>query len=875
MLLPLLATKLYIPSHPYRLVSRPRLIEQLNEGLQRKLILVSAPAGFGKTTLLSEWLSNCQRPVAWLSLDNGDSDPARFLTYLVTAMQKIAPEIGEGVLGALQSPHLPPIASILAVLLNSISTISDDFVLVLDDYHLIDDPSIDQALTFLLEHLPSQMHLVIATREHPDLPLSRLRAKGHLAEVNAVDLRFSAAEASEFLNQVMELNLETEVVEALESRTEGWIAGLQLAALSMRGQKDIARFIQSFTGSHHFVLDYLVEEVLHQQTEGVQIFLLRTSILDRLCGSLCDAILVRPNGSSQETLEYLERANLFIIPLDNERHWYRYHHIFAEFLRQRLSQSAGGSADNVAELNRLASIWYENHELEVEAFQHAAAANDIERAERLIDGKRMKLHLRSVVVAILNWLGSLQSSVLDGRPSLWVKFATLALIAGQTTGVQERLQAAETALQIIEPDDRIRDLIGQIAAARATLALTQYQPEMMIFQAQRALEYLYTNNLPFRFTAVWTLASAYRLQGDRTAAQQAYTEALSISQASDDMLSTILATSDLGLVQESENLLYLAAETYRRARILLGDYPHPNACEVHLGLARIYYEWNDLDSADQHGQQSLQLAQQYDHVIDRFLISQVFLARLKLAQGNVAGASALLAQADLSARQHSFMQRMPEIAEAQVLTLLRQGDLAAAGRLAETHNLPISRARVLLAQGNFADALAVLESLRKQIEIKGWVDERLRVLALQVVALRLHGDTDRAMPLLDQVLALAEPSGCIRLFIDEGLPMKHLLQEAVSRGTWPDYARRLIAAFSPIRAKRTAQTAIMETLSERELEVLQYIAEGLTDREIANRLYLSLHTVKVHARNIYGKLGVGHRTQAVARARELSILPRS
>jgi LuxR family maltose regulon positive regulatory protein len=331
---PILATKLYIPPLRPNVVIRPRLLERLNEGLHRKLTLISAPAGFGKTTLVSEWVEGIERPAAWLSLDEGDNDPARFLTYLVAALQTIAATIGEGVSGVLHSPQPPPTEAILTALLNDIATISDHFVLVLDDYHVLDAKPIDHALTFLLEHLPPQMHLVIATREDPQLPLARLRARGQLTELRATDLRFTLSEAAGFLNQGMGLNLSAEDIAALETRTEGWIVGLQLAAISMQGHQDSTSFIKSFTGSHHFVLDYLVEEVLQQQPESIQTFLLRTSILDRLCGSLCDAVLLNPSVSGQETLEYIEHANLFLVPLDNERRWYRYHHLFADLLRQ-------------------------------------------------------------------------------------------------------------------------------------------------------------------------------------------------------------------------------------------------------------------------------------------------------------------------------------------------------------------------------------------------------------------------------------------------------------------------------------------------------------------------------------------------------------
>ena len=891
---PILATKLYIPPPRPKIVLRPRLIKRLNEGMHCKLTLISAPAGFGKTTLVSEWLAGCQRPVAWLSLDEGDNDPTRFLTYLVAALQTIMANIGEGVLAVLQSPQPPPIESILIALLNEITTVPDNFVLVLDDYHVIDSKPVDNVLTFLLEHLPPQMHLVIASREDPHLPLARLRACGQLTELRASDLRFTPSEAAEFLNQVMGLNLSAEDIAALETRTEGWIAGLQLTAISMQGHEDASSFIQSFTGSHHFVLDYLIEEVLQQQPESIQIFLLRTSILERMCGSLCDAVLGSPSASGQETagqetagqttLEYLERTNLFIVPLDNERRWYRYHHLFSELLRQRLHQSAssGREGGDLSEYHIRASQWYEDHHFEIEAFQHAAAANDIERAERIIQGKGIPLHFRGAVEAILNWLASLPKAVMDARPSLCVRYATLSLVAGQSTGVEEKLQAAEAAiaatLQGAGPDEKTRDLIGQIAAARATLALTRYQPEAMITQAHRALEYLDSDNFLSRIRAIWTLGFAYQVQGDRAAARQAFTEAIAISQASGNIRFTIVATISLGVIQEFENHLCQAAETFRTGLKLAGDHPQPFENEGHLGLARIFYEWNDLEAAEQHGQQSLQLARQFDRVIDRFVICEVFLARLKLAQGDVAGAAAMLSETEQSVRQNNFVHRIPEVAAAQVLVLLRQGDLATAAQLAQAHELPISQVRVLLAQGDPSAALALLSSLRQQMEAKDWQDERLKVMVLQAVALRAHSEKDKAVQLLGEALTLAEPGGFIRIFVDEGAPMAQLLLEAASHGVMQEYIGKLLAAFEAEKRKSEDKPdlppaqPLIDPLSQRELKILQLIAQGLSNRDIGERLFLALDTIKGHNRKIFDKLQVQSRTEAIARARELGLL---
>src|SRR6266567_976637 len=863
----LLATKLHRPLPRAHLVRRPQLAARLTRGVVGPLTLVSAPAGFGKTTLLAQWFAESGMPVAWLSLEPGDNEPVRFLSYLIAALQTLDPHLGAVALTLLQMPQPAAAEAVLTLLTNDVGSHGrdgGDFALVLDDYHVIDAKAIDHALAFLLEHLPPHMHLVIATREDPPLPLARLRAGGHLTEVRAVDLRFTTSEAAAFLNQVMGLTLSAEDITALERRTEGWIAGLQLAAISLQGQQDATSFITSFTGSHHFVLDYLLEEVLQQQSESLQNFLLRTSILDRLCGPLCDAVLMDPSASGQETLEYLERANLFIVPLDNERRWYRYHHLFADLLRQRLHQStASSTGDGVAEFHRRASQWYEDHSLAIEAFHHAAAAHDFERAERLIEGKGMPLQFRGAMISVLNWLESLPTTILDARPSLWVTYASALTMTGQPiSSVEEKLQAAEAALQGAEPDDKTRDLVGHIAAIRAMLAVPANQVETIIPQSRRALEYLHPNNLPVRATAHWTLGYAYQLQGDRTAARGAYTDVISLSQASGNIMVTIAATTCLGQVQEADNQLSLAAESYWRVLHLAGDPPWPAACEAYVGLARVCYQWNDLDAAEQHGQQSFQLAMQMESV-DTPAACEVLLARLKLARGDVASATALLAKAEQFVHQHNFVHWMPEVAAVQVLTLLHQGNLAAAAHLAQTHELPLSQARVHLAQGDPSAALAVLESWRGQMEAKGWQDERLKVMVLQAVALQAHGEKDQAVQVLCDALALAAPGGFIRLFVDEGPPMAHLLSAAAAQGMMPDYTGKLLAVLEADAQKLENTSSLpppahplIEPLSPRELEVLYLMAQGLSNQEICERLFLALSTVKGHNRTIFGKLQV-------------------
>ncbi len=883
-LTPLLATKLHRPLPRAHLVRRPQLAERLTQGVMGPLTLVSAPAGFGKTTLLAQWLAESGMPVAWLSLEPGDSEPVRFLSYLIAALQTLEPHLGAKALTLLQMPHPAAAETVLTLLTNDVGSHGrdgGDFALVLDDYHVIDAKPIDHALTYLVEHLPPQMHLVIATREDPQLPLARLRARGQLTELRATDLRFTPSEAAVFLNQGMGLNLSAEDIARLATRTEGWIAGLQLAAISLQGQQDAASFITSFTGSHHFVLDYLVEEVLQQQPESIQTFLLRTSILDRMTGSLCDAVLFTPSGSGQATLEYLEHANLFLVPLDNERRWYRYHHLFADLLRQRLQQrsasSPGDEVGDVTELHRRASLWYEDHGLSMEAFHHAAAANDVARAERLIEGEGMPLHFRGAGAPVLNWLESLPRTALDARPSLWVTYASTLLFGGQHTAVEQKLQAAEAAMPRTEPDDRTQDLVGRIASMRATLAVIQHDGATIITQSRRALEYLRPDNLPVRTATTWTLGYAYQLQGDRAAARGAYTEVIALGKSFGDSIYTLAATINLGQLQEADNQLSLAAESYRRSLQLAGDPPQRMACEAHLGLARVFYEWNDLEEASQHGQQSAQLARQI--LVDTFAAYGVFVARLKLAQGDVSGAAAALDEAEAFVRRHRFVFRMPDVAAAQVLLLLHQGHLAAAAHLAHLHDLPLSQARVHLAQRDTSAALAVLLPWRRQVEAKGWADERLKVMVLQAVALQAHGDKDKAVHLLCDALALAKPAGFIRLFVDEGLPMAHLLSAAEALGMLPDYTGKLLAILKAEEQKRAHTSSLpppaqrmFEPLSPRELEVLHLMAAGLSNQEMCERLFLALSTVKGHNRTIFGKLAVQRRTEAVARARELGLV---
>jgi LuxR family maltose regulon positive regulatory protein len=600
-----------------------------------------------------------------------------------------------------------------------------------------------------------------------------------------------------------------------------------------------------------------------------------------MSGPLCEAVTLGEKGSGQKILETLERANLFVIPLDNQRQWYRYHHLFADLLRHRLANNlASGAEDAEKHINELhvrASKWFKANGLAFEAFQHAASGNDTERAQQLIEGKGIPRHYSGNVKAILDWLESLPESEFENRPSLSLLYASSLLTYGQTTGVEEKLRFAEKVLKNGEQDAKSRMITGRIASARATLALTRYDTTAMIAESRRALEYLPPEHSSMRSSANWSLGYGYLFQGEHILARQAFIEAISLSKASKSIFTEILATIGLGAVQEGDNQLYQAVETYQHVLQLASQQPLQIVNEAHLGLARIFYEWNNLEAAEKHGRLSLQLALQYDKAVDRFILSEIFLARLKLAKNDIDGAVDILEKASQTARQKNFAHRIPEIAAAQVLTLLAQGSISDASYLAQKHELPISQARVHLAQREISTALEMLGRWHEHVGEKDLKDEQLKVMILQAVAHHLSGDKDQAMQLLGDALVLAEPGGFVRIFVDEGLPMAELLSEASTQGMMPGYISKLLAVFETEEQKHADESPpssqpLIEPLTKRELEVLHLIAQGLSNREISERLFLALSSVKGHNRKIFGKLGVHRRTEAVARARELGLL---
>ncbi len=660
--LPVLATKLHIPTPRPHTVARPRLIERLEAGSHRRLTLVSAPAGFGKSTLVSTWLREGDRRAAWVSLDSRDNDPARFLVYVLEALRTIVPNLGDDLAAALHSPFPPSIDWALHALLNALAVLPDEVLLVLDDVHLLVTPEVQDVLAFMLEHMPPQVRLVLITREDPALPLPRLRVRDQLTDLTATDLRFTRTEAEAFLTRTMGLALSPEEVDLLEGRTEGWVAALQLAALSIQRRGD------ALTGTHGFVLDYLVEEVLQRQPERVQEFLLRTAILERFCGSLCEA--VTGEGDAQEMLAALERANLFLIPLDDERCWYRYHHLFAELLRQRLSHRSAakrGESRDLVDAHLRASAWFEANGMDLEAFQHAVSAKDLARAARLAEGNGMPLHFRGAVAPVLTWLATLSPAELDAHPSLWVTYASVSLFVGQLAGVEPKLQAAEAALATREPDARLRDLLGHVASIRATVAVGRQQPDVILAQSRLALEYLHPANLAVRAATSWTLGFAYQLQGDGAAARQAYDEALSISRETGHLMITLTASIGLGHLDEAEGKRDKAMRTYADVLRLAGESPLPVVSEAHLGLARLHLHADDLDAAERHGRLALQLATRLE-ATDRMQACEDFLTRLQTLRED---SSRLPESHRLQAAQPLVEPLSPR--EREVLTLIASG----------------------------------------------------------------------------------------------------------------------------------------------------------------------------------------------------------
>lgn len=912
---PLLATKLHVPRPPQKLVRRLRLFEQLQQVMERHLTLIAAPAGFGKTTLLSAWLQDVHLSPAWVSLDGGDDDPTRFWSYTLAALDAVHVGLGGRQLSLLQSPQSPPLEIIVTDVINRIAILPSEVVLVFDDYHVITAHSIHASLTFLLDHLPANLHLVIATRADPPLPLARLRAIGQLVEIRSTDLRFTRGEAASFLAQTIGLEFSTGDIDALETRTEGWIAGLKLAALSLQGRKDISHVIRAFTGTHRFVVDYLTQEVLARQPVDVQSFLFQTSILERLCGSLCEAVTGESGG--QVMLERLEEANLFLLSLDDERRWYHYHQLFAEMLRQRLLSA---HSDRVKLLHQRASAWYAQHDLIREAVHHALAAAEFERAARLIEHNAERLAKRGELATLRSWLKALPDELIRSQVELGLWQAWLLTQSGQFDAAERLLLDLEPQLHAgtisselpatigfteLPPLDVDRHGLivytGRIAAIRAFIAFRRGDAPSTIELALQALEQL-PEDQSFRGLVAWYLGIAYLLSGDVAKGSASLTEARAISQAAGNSYAAFMATFELAQMQARQGgHLHQADQSYRQALELAaegGGLPAATG-PAYVGRGELQYEWNNLDTASHFLQQGIAQCQQTGNAVI-MLLGYIALARVKQAQGDAESAHTLIQKIERILSTSSFVPHNVMLLAAWHARLsLQQGDLALAARWAHERKLGIddelipprereylTLARVLIAQHRSDEALQLLERLLHLAERQGRMGSVLEILVLLAMAQQAHGDKVVAVERLSQALSLAEPEGYIRLFVDEGAPMAHVLAQKHRRpGDQPGstrYPEHLLALMGRAHDKDVSHSAVVvpgagvyssgEPLSERELEVLRLIVAGYSNREIAARLVIAVSTVKWYVNAIYSKLQVESRTKAIARARELNIV---
>lgn len=852
-------------------------------------MLVSAPAGFGKTTLLAEWLATGpaapadERSAAWLSLDRDDNDPAPFWTYVITALRTMAPTVGENELALLAAPQPPPIQQVLTTLVNDLGAMGNDIVLVLDDYHLIEAREVQDAMAFLLDRMPPRLHLVIVSRADPALPLARLRARGELVEIRAAELRFTADEAAAYLNGVMGLQLTAHDVAALEERTEGWIAALQLAALSMQGREDVAGFIAGFTGDDRYIVDYLSEEVLQRQPADLRDFLLQTSVLSRLNGSLCDAVTGADGGKAR--LEALDRGNLFVVPLDDRRQWYRYHQLFSDVLRARLSDE---SPDLLRELHRRASDWYAEHGEPWEAIEHALVGGHFERAADLFELALPTLRPQRKEATLRGWLEALPDEVLQVRPVLCNGYAGALLATGELNGVDQRLQDAERWLatpgpeMVVVDEEEFRRLPAGVAVHRAGLALMTGDTAGTVAHARRALTLLGEDDGLGRGAATALIGLASWASGDLETAREGYASSLeSLLRAGhvSDVLGCSIALADIQLTQ---GRLRGALRTYENA-LQLAQQDGPvlrGTADMYVGMSALHLERNDLPAARELLVRSEELGSHFGLPQNAYRW-RVAMARIREAEGDLAGAVNLLDQAERT-YVGDFSPNVRPVPASRARVWIRQGrvddalDWARDQGLSEADELSYHReyehitlVRALLVRGDPDAATDLLGRLLDAAEAGHRTGTVIEILVLQALTHQARGDVEAASEPLERALVLAQPEGYVRMFVDEGPAMISLLKSAVQHEIVPKYASRLLAACVGTENRTPAKQGLIDPLSQRELDVLRLLGSDLGGPEIARELFVSLNTVRTHTKSIYAKLGVNNRRAAVRRAAEL------
>jgi LuxR family transcriptional regulator, maltose regulon positive regulatory protein len=901
----LLATKVNLPrTRPDRL-ARSRLFQRLDEGMGRPLILVCTPAGFGKTTLLADWAADATLPVGWLSLDSDDNDPMRFWRYVVAAFDRVVGGLGEHMVplspGSGTSTH-----GVVTALINRLQDQPDELALVLDDYHLIEEPAIHDSLGFLLSHLPPRLHLAIASRSDPPLPLARLRASGQLAELRAADLRFTPQEAAAFLREVWKLDLPREAVAALEARTEGWAVGLQLAALSLQGRPDPDGFLDAFAGTHRYILDYLSEEVLGRLPDEVRAFLLQTSILERLSGPLCDA--VTGNADGQGMLEELERANLFLLPLDEERRWWRFHHLFADLLRAQLLQL---QPDLVPELHRRAAAWCEPHGLIDDAIRHAVAAGDTPWATRLVEEHLGETLRRGESVILVHWLVLLPDDAVRSRPALCLAKAMTEHDRDHLESAERLLAHAERAfdhgggeppeLQIPTHGGMVAQVPAAIALLRAELAYDRADPEGVAAFARAALAHMADHEHGPRLFARSLLVGADWMTGRVVDTEPAFAELLAEARATPAPYPVLSSCFMLGLVQQAQGKLGAALRTYREGLRLASEgdwFSVYHAGEAQVGIAQVLYQRNQLEEALEHATKGVKFCRQVIELTE-LDVALVALAWIRQAMGDPDGALEAMEEACRTYPRADVVALAYPAQSERARLLLSLGRVEEAVRWTREQGLTdqdevsylregdhLVLARVLLAQAEREQALGLLERLDALAASQGRTGSLIGIRALRSLALQAAGDHQGALILLAGTLELAVPEGYVRVFVDEGPPMAALLRSllgtrrrgraAAGAGAGTEHLHRVIQAFGPATAPADstarAVLGLVEPLIDRELEVLGLLAAGRRNRDIAAELVVTLETVKKHTSHIFDKLGAANRTEAVAHARRLGLI---
>jgi LuxR family maltose regulon positive regulatory protein len=908
----LLESKLRVPARRAGTVPRPRLTARLASASRSPFTLVSASAGFGKTTLLTEWLASLPAggaAVAWLSLDARDNDPTRFWTYVVAALQQADAGAGDGARSLLETR--PADETVLTELLQDLDGLTRDLLLVLDDYHLLDTTEIHDGMAFLLDHLPPRLHLVVASRSDPSLGLSRLRVRGDLVEVRAADLRFTPEEAVAYLNGAMGLSLTEQDVEALDGRTEGWIAALQLAALSMQGRDDVSGFIAGFTGDDRYVVDYLVDEVLSRQPSDVRDFLLRTSVLERLTGPLCDA--VTGQGGGKAMLTALDRANLFLVPLDDRREWYRYHHLFAEVLHAHLVDEHG---TEVAELHRRAGGWLADHDHRLEAVEHAVAGHDFARAAELMELAAPEVARNRHEATLRSWARLLPDDVVRVRPVLGVAFAGGLAQVSEFDGVAARLDAVEALLRprtgtgpapawpdvpppgvVVADVDGFHRLPANVAMYRAALALASGDVGATVEHARESQELALADDHLARAASAALEGLALWSVGDLAGAYRGYTEAVAgLKRAGHvaDVLGCTITLADLRTTQGRLDAALAACEQALELAAADPGAPLRGTGDMHVGIAAVLLERGDVSGAEEHLAASLQLGDSRSLPQNPYR-SRVVTARLRVLQGDLDAALELLDEAD-RVYNGDYSPNVRPVPAVRTRLRIRRGELARAAAWAEERGVTatdelsylreyehVTLARLLLAQhdagtaGTLEQATSLIGRLLEEAHRGGRTGTSIELLVLLARAQSASGDTEAATETLRRAITLAEPQDYLRVFADEGQPVAALLARVAKRPAASPYVRRLLAAAGGTAAAPAATTtspSLVEPLSARELDVLRLLDTDLDGPDIARQLSVSVNTLRTHTKNIYLKLGVSSRRAAVRQAQELDLLPR-